>query len=261
MKGHFFKNEFCGCSCARDCGCEVYFPMYASLRVTAKRARVYVIPTGYTKSGFTQRPNDCGPDVLKIMRNAMRVCKLENMSTLAICCLGDKKDEPPDSRRMVQCTGFRQECQDTVLDHPSGHEHVVSVFGHWMWRIQQWEKGRDPGVPLLPGHPKYMSDFVDSAGHGPDYAFAVVLFCRSGRHRSVAWASILMTVLRAYGYVPELDMSATVLRGTCEGKCPACDCKPICSKDVAMTVYEEIRTWAADAQQVHDDMQAKRAKR
>ena len=70
-----------------------------------------------------------------------------------------------------------------------------------------------------------------------------------------------MTVLRAYGYVPELDMSATCLRGKREGKCQSCDCKPICTKDVAMTVYEEVRTWAAKAQQVQDDMQAKRAKR
>ena len=69
-----------------------------------------------------------------------------------------------------------------------------------------------------------------------------------------------MTVLRAYGYLPELDMSATTLRGTCEGRCEFCNRKPVCTEKVAMTVYEEVRTWAAKAQEVHDGRQSKRAR-
>ena len=89
----------------------------------------------------------------------------------------------------------------------------------------------------------------------------MVLWCRSGRHRSVAWAAILMTVLRAYGYLPELDMSATDLRGTCAAKCPDCNVRPVCTKDMAMAAYEEVRQWAANAQEVYDKyVQAKRGR-
>jgi len=144
------------------------------------------------------------------------------------------------------------------MSHRSGRDRVVSVLGHWMWRLRQFERGHEHGPPVLRGHPKYMSQLCDSPGHGPDAEFAVVLFCRSGRHRSVAWASIVMTVLRAYGYLPELDMSATTLLGTCEGLCKFCDRRPVCTEKLAMTVYEEVRTWAAKAQEVWDATRSKR---
>ena len=260
-KGRFSKNEFCACT--RSCMCDVYFPMYAPLFAAPRRARVYVIPTGYTHYGWKQRPQGPMEDQRDILKGALKFCNLDMpmRSAMSVCCLGSKQDEPEESRRMVKCTGFRQECQETCMSHVSGREHVLASLGHWLWRVHQFAQGHDHGPPVLQGHPKYMAQFTDKqSGHGPVDEFAVVLWCRSGRHRSVAWAALIMSVLRVYGYLPELDMSATTLKGTCEGICPACNVKPVCTEDMTMEVYQEVRKWAAHAQAVQDRNTARQSK-
>jgi len=237
------RGEFCACKSRSECQrVDVYFPMYADVAPKTRRTVVTIVPTGYSRHGFRDRTAVQDREThAHIMQGALEMCNLPvTTACLALSCLGVKSDEGPDSARNVRCTGFRRECQDMVWRHESAREHVTMALGHWLWRISEgaWELPAG-GAPVQRGLVKYMSR-VDRE-HAPDHGWALVLFCRSGRHRSVAWATILMNVLRARGYLPTMDMGATDLGGTCKGLCPACSHKPSTDFDLARAAI--VKVW------------------
>jgi hypothetical protein len=51
----------------------------------------------------------------------------------------------------------------------------------------------------------------------------VLVFCYSGKHKSVAWAYLLQAFLLSYGYRATVSISAINMANTCDlGECEAC---------------------------------------
>ena len=53
-------------------------------------------------------------------------------------------------------------------------------------------------------------------------AIGVLVFCKSGKHRSVAWSNLIQTLLLSYGYDCRVSQTAMNFTGTCGQRCGAC---------------------------------------
>jgi len=53
-------------------------------------------------------------------------------------------------------------------------------------------------------------------------AIGVLVFCKSGKHRSVAWSYLIQALMCSYGYHSRVSQAAMNVSGTCAQRCQAC---------------------------------------
>jgi hypothetical protein len=143
-------------------------------------------------------------DVHYLAKDCIGRCRLDAMPYSCIDVCGAMHDQVRKEKQHRSCTGFRKEVQEQVVNQVSLREALVTELGRWLVSF-------DPAQRGLP------------ATFGPDQDWALVLYCKSGRHRSVACACLLQACLEFLGWTVTLHLGATDLSPTCKGLCDRCN--------------------------------------
>jgi hypothetical protein len=150
-------------------------------------------------------------------------CKLSSgMPWQCVNVCGDKHDAVRKEDQHRGCTGFREEVQVQVARQESLRELLASQLGEWLCSFDPANRGLQ-------------------CTFGPDDDWALVLFCKSGRHRSVACACLAQACLEFLGWDVKLHLEATDLRGTCKGNCKHCKGPPVKSQAALDILWTSLR--------------------
>jgi hypothetical protein len=149
-------------------------------------------------------------------------CKLDLMPFVCINVCGEQGDQVARNKQHRTCTGFRKEVQEQVAFQMSLREYLAIEMGRYL-------SGFDPAGRGVPGT------------FGPDEDWALVLFCKSGRHRSVACAALMQLCLAFLGWKVTMHFEATDLSPTCGGQCPKCRGPSVKSAMALSRMWESLR--------------------
>jgi hypothetical protein len=103
---------------------------------------------------------------------------------------------------------------------PSKQQRLSSHIGHNDRIVQQVLAQRDVVQYVRNQLYAFFERYGPDPGHSAQWA--IIVACKSGKHRSVAWSNIISHCLAQRGYLVRKHYQAVDWQGTCEGKCPDC---------------------------------------
>ncbi len=158
----------------------------------------------------------------------------KNPRTPLVCVdvRGSNRDQVAPADRFYTCTGFRREVQLQVAQQESLVQAMVQHVALWLHRF-------DPDTPSNYAH--FLAHDTDPAARdirsvqaggpwihrgwtrfGPSQPWALLFWCKSGHHRSVAAACLMAGCLERLGWPIVLHDAATEWGKTCAGGCRDC---------------------------------------
>ena len=187
-----------------------------------KAGKVHIIITGW-RYKFDREPIQGKTDLRPMALDAFKRCQLtRDMPWQCINVCGDKHDQVRKEDQHRGCTGFREEVQVQVARQESLREKLASDLGAWLCSFDPANRGL-------------------RCTFGPDDDWALVLYCKSGRHRSVACACLAQACLEFLGWDVNLHLRATDLSPTCRGNCKHCRGPPLKSKEALDLLWTSLR--------------------
>jgi len=126
---------------------------------------------------------------------------------MVVDCRGPKEGMPPPRERLRGHVGMNATTVQQVLAHDTTVADIATQLK------EQWNRVVH--------------------GHGPLY---LVCFCKSGKHRAVAWAHILQALFLGHGFDANVNLTATEWAGTCSAPGKTCEA---CSKPWPLSLLNQ----------------------
>ena len=165
-------------------------------------SKVVILPCGLKLLGLGP-----GPGPLTQEQMALAIDQVHSLNkivytppTLFLDVRGATVFRPPKVQRLSSHIGFH----DTIMQQVMAQRDVVQNVRNLVY------------------------DFFETFGTDPGHSaqWSIVIACKSGKHRSIAWSAILTHCLAQRGYVARRYFAAVDWQGTCEGKCDECVAGP-----------------------------------
>ena len=186
-----------------------------------KLGKVHVIVTGW-RYYYDRDPVQDHMDLRPMIADCLSRCRLPRIPYQTVNVCGSHHDAVRKEDQYRQCTGFREEVQVQVARQDSLRDHLANELGSWLCSYDPDNRGL-------------------RRTFGPDDDWALILYCKSGRHRSVACACLVQACLKFLGWDVKLHLEATDLRQTCRGNCRYCTGPHVKSQAALDRVWTSLR--------------------
>lgn len=196
------------CKCTEPCECKVLVPCSVPSPALISSGLVLIMVTGYKWHGLDHAPVEGTMAWDTMITDTLQANHLGHGPPLvAMNVLGNPRDDPALADRFYKHLGSNPAIMNQATTNPSQKRAVVQAMTEFL---------KQPGTQesMKKGRSWYM-----------------LVMCRSGRHRSQAWAYLLQAWLRSHGW-----RSRVLLGATSNTTCRAMNCV-LCGQTPTVSHY------------------------